>query len=76
MESDIDPKNDLDSCLWKIFCDEYVSHVSHRDWSGWIDFINQKDLGVKCTITENKGYLNYEIVDHKKWLLSKLKYGI
>jgi len=74
MEFDINPKNDLDSCLWKILCDDYT--FPHTSWSDWPDFINQKDMGIKCSFIENRAYLNYEIVDEKKWLLAKLKYGI
>ena len=36
----------------------------------WADFITKKDLG----IIRYKQY--YKIIDQKKWLLAKLKYGI
>ncbi len=77
MDSNIDPKNDLDSCLWEIFFDEYISQ---QDFLDWVDFMNKKDLGIKYAFYEksklSEGYINYEIIDEKKWLLNKIKYGI
>jgi hypothetical protein len=35
-------------------------------------FVNYKDIGLKF----NKAGGGYEIVDKKKWMLAKIKYGI
>jgi hypothetical protein len=42
----------------------------------WKEFIKSKDLGILC-ITSNlcSSLDEYEIIDEKKWLLSKLKYN-
>jgi hypothetical protein len=39
------------------------------DWN-WDKFIENKDLGIMHFVDDE-----YEIIDEKKWLLSKLKYG-
>jgi len=46
----------------------------------WTDFIAEQDIGVIC-IGEAEMYswefeYTYIIIDEKKWLFSKLKYGI
>ena len=44
----------------------------------WTDFIIEQDIGVTC-IGESEMYsweYEYIVTDEKKWLLSKLKYGI
>jgi hypothetical protein len=46
---------------------------------GWNDYIKSLNLGIEFIpgITDlNISYHLYKIVDEKKWLLTKLKYGI
>jgi hypothetical protein len=38
--------------------------------NAWSKFIKSKDLGIMHFVDDE-----YEIIDEKKWLLSKLKYG-
>ena len=53
----------------EFFCEQPQQNILYE----FSKFINSKDLGVIST-----DYINdiYEIVDEKKWLFSKLKYGI
>lgn len=39
-------------------------------------FLNDKQLGIRCKRLEDLGKQRYIITDKKKWLLTKLKYGI
>jgi len=50
------------------FRNEYFSNKKNP----WDNFIESKDLGVICI-----SYLRdeYRIVDEKKWLINKIKYG-
>jgi hypothetical protein len=41
--------------------------------NNWFDFIVYKDLGIICLSWQNH---LYKIVDEKKWVLAKIKYGI
>ena len=63
--------NDKNQTLRIIFWDEYVRGRSLT----WMDFINSKkeDLGIICSSWIGP---EYKIVDHKKWTLAKIKYGI
>ncbi len=46
-----------------------------RDFKGlWQEFLQSKNLGISFILKDWGHY--YTIVDHKKWLLAKLKYGI
>jgi hypothetical protein len=62
--------NNENHSLRIIFMDEYV-----RSGILWTDFINSKkeDLGIICLSWVGP---KYKIVDHKKWTLAKIKYGI
>ena len=45
----------------------------------WKEFINNKDLGIRYIqdLVINKRWTKcYDVVDEKKWLLAKIKYGI
>ena len=47
----------------------------------WEDFIASKDLGITCfnktsSIDTTIGFIEYKIVDEKKWLIARIKYGI
>ena len=64
----------LSSCLMNEF-----NASSSRTWS---DFITNKDIGLEyCKHTFNfkldgRSFDTYRIVNEKKWMLSKLKYGL
>lgn len=63
--------------MYPTFKKEWLSsHFIH-----WEDFIASKDLGITCfnkisSIDTTIGLIAYKIVDEKKWLLAKIKYGI
>jgi hypothetical protein len=42
------------------------------DFSNFVEFIKSKDLGIILDTTETA---LYKIVDHKKWAITKIKYG-
>ncbi len=43
----------------------------------WDDFIEAKKLGVLYDTTEHTNdFVDYIIIDSKKWFLTRLKYGI
>jgi len=65
MDSDIF----INSTIYIHFRNEYYSNKNNHIWN---NFIESKDLGVICL-----SYLNdeYKIIDKKKWMLTKLKYG-
>jgi hypothetical protein len=46
--------------------------VEYNSDDSWYSFIKSKDLGIICVDLLAD---EYTIVDEKKWLLSKLKYG-
>jgi len=58
----------INSNIYIHFRNEYFSNKNNI----WIDFIKSKDLGVICL-----SYLKdeYRVVDEKKWLINKIKYG-
>lgn len=60
---------DQSGLIYAVFFHEWVEN-GHELWA---DFIKRKDLGL-----QHIGYSHgtYIIVNEKKWLLSKLKYGI
>lgn len=44
--------------------------------SSWINFIEDKNLGITCIKSSiHKDGDEYRIIDEKKWLLAKIKYG-
>lgn len=58
-----------------VFWDECFESINQIDKvsapKNWKLFIEKKDLGIEYNYAAN-----YSIVDEKKWLLSKLKYGL
>ena len=59
--------NFINKNIWKcLYPTEYNSNDS------WYSFIESKNLGILCVdlIADE-----YEIIDEKKWALSKIKYG-
>ena len=58
--------------------DEYFS-CKWNDAGDYIKFIKFKNLGIECIEinVDQKGLIDrYKIVDEKKWLINKIKYGI
>lgn len=55
-----------------------IYHVFFWDWAAygynlWPHIIKSKDLGVECV---DETVDHYEVVDQKKWMIAKIKYGI
>ena len=59
----------INATIYNRFRNEYYSNKNNNIWN---IFIESKDLGVICL-----SYLKdeYRIVDEKKWLINKIKYG-
>lgn len=60
--------------IYKAFIDEYLS----SSFLGWDVFIKHKNIGLKvvsCTLSNTFATSRYIVIDEKKWLLYKLKYG-
>lgn len=60
--------------------DDPIFRCFKKEWSEsnhylYKEFINYKNLGIIWLINRSKNHC-YEIIDEKKWLLTKLKYGI
>jgi FMN-dependent NADH-azoreductase len=56
----------------------YTSEIYHKfkyEWTThtWSEFIESKDLGIEYLDHLDQNL--YKIVDEKKWLLAKIKYG-
>ncbi len=69
--------------LFDLFTNEWDVFVKTCKLQGnysvtkWIEFIENKDLGVVCIkSSDSPAFDEYEVVDEKKWLLTKIKYGI
>jgi hypothetical protein len=63
--------------IYYSFKEEWIQKVLPKEHDSdatlkWEEFILNKDLGV---ISYSGFYSMYKIIDHKKWLLAKLKYG-
>ncbi len=56
--------------LYNVFKDDFLLQKDR-----WTDYIESKDLGVVSCFNSNNNSL-YKIVDEKKWLLAKIKYGL
>lgn len=58
--------------IYELFWNEW----SVNNYSNWDDLIKSKDLGI-IFIEVGQGLIshNYKIVDEKKWVLNKIKYG-
>ena len=74
MDSDINPEN-----IFYYFEDEWLKTVYSENVSSyekWELFIQYKDLGIVCkTSCIDPSLDRYEIIDEKKWLINKIKYG-
>jgi len=76
MESDIDP-----DIIFDTFCSDWYKIDKPKSPNNnmrllWKKFIKSLDLGIECIqASEIPDGDVYKIIDEKKWLLSKLKYG-
>ena len=73
MDSEVE-NSKLNARLWRILHEEFLKNFSEDStYDAWISFIEGKDLGLRVSV--NEYYLVYKIIDERKWLLAKLKYG-
>lgn len=56
--------------LLRLFFDDFYEHRRNPDLKNWAEFVKSRDIGV-----EVHNY-HYRVVDEKKWLLARIKYGI
>jgi hypothetical protein len=68
-----------DSNIYRVFLNEFStlvkstnSEINYSNTS-YIKFIQMKDLGIICLSWSAAAYT---VIDEKKWLLSKIKYGL
>lgn len=69
--------------VWQLFKDEYHNNSPIASKLTWFNFIKNKNLGIhffKSLHDDGSSIIpatsTYIIVNEKKWLLTKLKYGI
>lgn len=73
MDSEVE-NSKLNARLWRILHEEFLKNSSEEStYDAWISFIENKDLGLAVSV--NEYYIIYKIIDERKWLLAKLKYG-
>jgi hypothetical protein len=67
---------DTNDTIYNIFKHEYIFSYPSRD--DWHVFINNKNIGIlhNRKYSRHHGWIIYTIVDEKKWMLTKIKYGI
>ena len=67
--------------IYKTFSSEWVKYKYDNfdkliTYENWKDFIKIKDLGIVCVSSyPSANQDEYEIIDEKKWILTKIKYG-
>ena len=62
--------NFVNKNIWKVLAS--TLEWEHRIFDNWYSFIESKKLGVICVDVLADVYT---IVDEKKWMLTKIKYG-
>ncbi len=62
----------INATIYNRFRNEFFKYFGST-YRVWEDFIKSKDLGVICLSHFNDEYI---IIDEKKWLLAKIKYGL
>ena len=71
---------DRDMVLYRVFRDEYIGRVSMFTKYDWKAFVNEHDLGVRYIeqghLHTGRAFHLYEIVDPKKWCVTRLRYGL
>ena len=65
--------NDIDNSIYNTFEGEWFNKYFTPTRKMWQTFINEKGLGIECIHFTSK---LYNIVDEKKWIITRLKYGI
>jgi len=62
---------------WINYSNEFHAKYSKQiDTNNWLDFIKSKDLGIICVQAKSNSSGDvYKLIDEKKWLLAKIKYG-
>jgi hypothetical protein len=56
---------------------KFWSHIIKFKYKFWPHIIKSKDIGLICTsVCINTDDYQYEVVDRKKWMVAKIKYGI
>ncbi len=75
MESEINPIS-----IFNALISQYRAIKTHPQQCSttelWQNYINSLDLGIECIHSFEEPEIDeYRIIDEKKWLLSKLKYG-
>ena len=73
MDSDIFHGHLISSCL---LIEKYYSNYYSVPIATWEEFINQNDFGLSCKFDKPSCFFTYKIIDKKKWLLTKIKYGL
>lgn len=74
MDSEVE-NSKLNARLWRILHGEFLKNFTEDStYDAWISFIEEKDLGLRVSVKGH--YLVYKIIDERKWLLAKLKYGL
>lgn len=63
----MDSDNFYSRKVYNVFENEFL-YCEHTTWT---EFLRSKDLGIMFL-----GFAEYRIIDKKKWLLTKIKYGI
>ena len=58
--------------VYRALQDEFRSYKN----SDYVSFLAMKDIGIKYIVKYISSFHHYEIVDKKKWILAKIKYGI
>lgn len=67
---------DIDDNVYYTFQDEFEQSILLRSQE-WLDFVNNKNIGIKHTMKFSKcGNIIYTIIDKKKWVLTRLRYNI
>ena len=61
--------NFISTKLFNLFRDEYESSTLH-----WVEFFNYKQHETGIIITDYT--FLYKVIDERKWLLTKIKYGV
>lgn len=62
--------------IFRVFGFEWESFLLLNNNIDWAEFVERKDLGIRAKDDKRYGVVLYEITDEKKWLFTKLKYGI
>lgn len=68
---------DVNDVIYSTLYEEYSSRDNFYN-SSWNEFLLNYDIGIQDVATglQYVGSSNYTIIDEKKWLMAKLKYGI